>query len=156
MKEERHYLTKEGLRKAREKLEKLQKARLSKIKKGAPAPLDYQDVDPEYLAYQEEMGRLERMIYELKKTLENYEIIRIPSKKKRNKVYLGAMVMVEIDGTVEKIKIVDEAEADPFNQKISVNSPIGRAMLGKKAGEEFKVKTPIFESNCRILKIRYE
>jgi transcription elongation factor GreA len=60
-----------------------------------------------------------------------------------------------MDGTVEEFKIVGTIESDPANQKISDQSPIGRALLGKKVGNEVKVTTPMVNHGCRILKIKY-
>ena len=88
--------------------------------------------------------------------IENYELIKPPPRNQQDKVYLGAQVSVEMDGGVEDFRIVGTAESDPAHQKISDRSPIGMALLGKKAGEEVEVKTPMVNHICRVLKIKYE
>jgi len=154
--EEEYYLTKEGLKKARRELRELKKRRLEMIRQKMPESLDYHEADAEYTKKREDMGWLESKIAELEHILENYKLIQVPPKKQRNKIHVGAKVSVEFAGAIEEFVIVGTMEADPANNKVSVRSPVGMALLGKKVGEIVIIKTPVVEHKCRVLKIRYE
>lgn len=151
-----YYLTGEGLKKAEAKLDELEEKRLEKIKNRHPRALDYREVDSEYISYQEELGQIEKKIHDLRRILESYEVIQAPPKKKRDKILLGATVVVEMGGSVEKFTIVGTFESDPARQKISNISPLGKALLGRKAGEEIEVKAGMVNNNCKIIKVKYE
>ncbi len=154
--EDKYYLTEKGAREIGEELEKLEKEKLRVIKERAPQPLDYREADADYVSYQENLGRLESRIKELQRALDNYELIKPPSKEERDTVHLGAKVVVEMGGAIEEFKLVGTFESDPANYRISNKSPLGKALLGRKVGEEFQVKTPIVDQTCRIIKISYE
>ena len=71
------------------------------------------------------------------------------------KVSIGSSVKIEYvgDGDTEEYSIVGSKEADPFNNKISNESPIAQAIIGKKAGEIVKVASPNGEYEVKILEI---
>ncbi len=154
--EDKNYLTKDGVQALKEELEELQKKKLHTIKERAPQSLNYREADADYVSYQEDLSRMENRIKELTRVLDNYELINPPSKKERNVVHLGATVTVEMEGAIEEFMIVGTFESDPVNQKISNESPLGKALLGKKVGEEFQVKTPMIDQAGRVIKISYE
>jgi transcription elongation factor GreA len=156
MQEGKYYLTKEGIEKIKEELERLQERKQILLNGQGPRSFRFGEVEAEYIAFREDLGRVRLRIKELQDVLENYELIKLPPKDRRDEVYLGAQVSVEMDGVVEDFRIVSTAESDPANKKISNHSPIGKALLGKKVGEEIKVKTPMVNHVCRILKIKYE
>lgn len=93
----------------------------------------------EYSAARQEQEKNESRISELEAILQNVEIITKP--KNDNKVVLGSTVKLE-NGAVKEFKVVGTVEADPLNGKISDESPIGRALLGKKLGDKVEIKTP--------------
>ena len=150
------YLTKEGLKKIERDYENLKKIRLAKTKGEAPALFESDDLNPEYLSFREDLNSLELKMAELENILKNAKLIKLPPKNRRNAVNLGARVVVEIDGEIDEFKIVGTAEADPSNKKISDESPIGKALLGKKIGETAVIKTPIVNHSCKIKKITYK
>jgi transcription elongation factor GreA len=152
---EKFYLTKEGLEKIKKDYQDLKKLRFSKIRGEAPPAWESEDINPEYLAFQEDLSFLETKMAELENILNNYEIIKPPPKEKQNIVNLGATVLTEIDGEIDEFTIVGTLEADPAKKKISNESPIGKALLGKKIGENIVIKTPIVNHICKILKIKY-
>jgi len=61
-----------------------------------------------------------------------------------------------MDGQMEEFLIVGTLEADPSNSKISNESPIGKALLGKRVGEIVQIKTTLVNCSCKIIKIKYE
>lgn len=150
------YLTKEGLRRLRKEYEDLKRLREAKSKQEPPAILHSEDLNPEYLAFQEDLTFLEFRLAELDQILKNAQLIKTPPKGKRNIVNLGATVTLEDkDGTINEFTIVGTLEANPNEGKISSESPIGRALLGRKVGEEVVITSPI-RVVYKIKKIKYQ
>jgi transcription elongation factor GreA len=150
--EKKFYLTKQGLEKIKKEEEALKQLKLTKANGGSPEVLHSEDLNPEYLAFQEDMGFLETRMLELENILNNAEIINLPPKERRQYVDLGATVLAEIGGKTDEFKIVGTLEADPTGHKISNESPVGKAILGRKAGE----KVTINDRPFKIKRIRYE
>tara|TARA_Y100000310_G_scaffold67752_1_gene63141 strand:- start:8690 stop:9169 length:480 start_codon:yes stop_codon:yes gene_type:complete len=156
MTENKYYLTKKGL----EKLEKEYKALLGFKKKKTtgeevPAIWHSEEVNPEYLAFQEDMSLLDARLIEYENILKNTEVITSPAREKRSEVCLGARVTVKVDdGQIDEFEIVGTIEANPSLGRISNESPVGSAFLGKKIGEEVIVSSPQ-KTVYRITKIKY-
>ncbi len=94
----------------------------------------------EYSAARQEQEKTEARIAEIDHVLKNAEIIKQP--KKKDVVELGNEVELKGDGGVKKFTVVGSVEADPLNGKVSNESPIGEALLGKKVGEKVEIKLP--------------
>ena len=114
---------------------------------------DYGDLseNAEYDAAREEQGLLESRIIEVEDILQNAELIS--SKHSTSEVGLGSTVDLK-NGTTVTYMVVGAVEADPMEGKISNESPIGAALMGKKAGETVTIKTPKGESTYEIVEIR--
>ncbi len=93
----------------------------------------------EYSSARQEQEKNEARISELETILQNVEIIQQP--KSGGKVVLGSTVKLK-NGSVKEFQVVGTVEADPLNGKISDESPIGQALLGKKVGDSVEIKTP--------------
>lgn len=94
----------------------------------------------DYDAARNEQAQVEARIKELEYKLEHCEIVE---NKDKNIVNVGSTIEIEYDeGDIEEYKIVGSLEADPFNNKISNESPIGKAVIGHKAGETISVESP--------------
>ena len=95
----------------------------------------------EYSSARQEQERVEGRISEIENILQNVEVIQKP--KGDSKVQLGSNVKLK-DGAnkTKEFQVVGTVEADPLNGKISDESPIGKALLGKKLGDEVEIKTP--------------
>lgn len=155
MEEEKFYLTKKGLEQIKKELENLKKIKTSKIKGETPQLLHSGDVNPEYLTFREDMNFLETRIAELENILKNTILIKTPPKAKQNIVQLGATVTLEEeDGQINEFMIVGTLEANPNEGKISARSPVGRALLGRKIGDEITITSPI-KVVYKIKKIKY-
>ena len=153
--EKKFYLTKKGLEKIKKQYEELKKTKLSKIKGEAPNILHSEDLNPEYLSFREDMGLLERRMAELENILKNVELIKIPPKKERNIVKLGATVTLEErGGHVNEFTVVGTLEASPGQGKISCESPVGKALLGQKIGSEVIMNSPVRVA-YKIKKVKY-
>jgi len=98
---------------------------------------------------------LNSRITELENVLKNVELIKTPPKKEQDRIHLGSKILIELDGQIDEFIIVGTLEADPAEKKISDESPIGKALLGRRVGETVAVKTPIMNHLCKIIKIKY-
>lgn len=101
---------------------------------------DYGDLseNAEYDSAREEQGVVETRIAEIEDILMNAEEIKA---KKGGKIHLGSKVTLE-NGSTKVYTIVGPVEADPINGKISNESPIGLALMGKSEGERVSISTP--------------
>ena len=106
----------------------------------------------DYDAARNEQAQVEGRIKELEYRIEHCEII---DNKKKNQVSLGSTIVIKYDdGEEEEYMIVGSLEADPFNNRISNESPIGTAVLGKKQGDVVSVVSPNGSYDVTILKIK--
>jgi len=150
------YLTKEGLEKIEKEYRELKKIRFAKIKGESPKIWHSEDLNPEYLSFQEDLNFLESRIAELEYILKNVALIKIPPKEKQNIVDLGATVTLEeADGQINEFMIVETLEANPGEGKISSESPVGKSILRKKIGDEVMITSPI-KVVYKIKKIKYQ
>lgn len=92
----------------------------------------------EYQSARADQERNDNRIAEIDAIVNNVEII---TKKTTGKVQLGSTVTLK-NGSTKQFQVVGTVEADPLNGKISDESPIGKALLGKKVGDEVEIKTP--------------
>lgn len=152
--EKKFYLTKEGLKRIKKEYEDLKALRLKKIKEKRPEILHSEDLNPEYFVFQQDLDQLEFRIAELEDILDNAQIIKAPPKEKQNIVHLGATVTLEESDKINEFMIVGSLEANPSEGKISSESPVGKALLGKKTGEEVIITSPI-KVVYKIKKIKY-
>jgi len=105
----------------------------------------------EYQSAREEQDRLEARISELDHILRSVQIIKKP--KNDGLVRLGSIVRLKDGGKPLQYHIVGTIEADPSQGKISDESPIGKALLGKKVGDKAEIKTPANSSSYKIVEI---
>lgn len=153
--EKKFYLTKEGLKRIQTEYEELKKFKLAKTLGESPKIWHSEDLNPEYLTFREDLNFLESRISELEYVFKNYELISIPVKAKQNMVNVGATVTLEENGgKINEFMIVGTLEANPSEGKISSESPVGKAILGKRLGEQVMITSPI-KIAYKIKKIRY-
>ncbi len=154
MEEKRYYLTKEGLERIKKEYKEMKRQRRDKLKKESPEILHSEDVNPEYLTFRRDLVILEENISKMEKALRNVEIIELPKKECKD-IRLGASITMETNGRVEEFTLVGTMEADPNFGKISNESPIGKALLGKKEGEEVIISSS-FKTVYKIKKVCYK
>ena len=105
----------------------------------------------EYQSALAEKDRTESRISEVENILANVEIIKKP--RGGRQVQLGSSVKLKSDGKTKEFQIVGTVEADPLSGKISDESPIGQALLGKKEGEQVEITTPNETTTYKIVAI---
>ena len=150
------YLTRAGYEKLVKELEFLKTTERRRISKAIGEARLQGDIseNAEYDAAKEAQGHCEAKIAELEGKLSNVRIIEeqnIPS----DKIYIGAIVSVrDLDrGEQETYMLVSAEEADYENNKLSIFSPVGKGLLGKKAGEDVTINVPAGKLRYKILKI---
>lgn len=148
------YLTEEGLKSIQDELEYLKMTKRPEVinaLKEARALGDLSE-NAEYDAARAEQATVEAKIVELEAMIEHAVIIK---EVNNGKVSIGNSVKIEYveDGDTEEYSIVGSKEADPFNNKISNESPIAQAIIGKKAGDVCSVASPNGEYQVKILEI---
>jgi len=105
----------------------------------------------EYQTAREEQDRLEARISELEHVLQNSQIIKKP--KNDGHVRLGSTVSLKNAGKPLQFQVVGTMEASPGHGKISDESPIGKALLGKQVGDKAEIKTPAGLHTYKITQI---
>ncbi len=153
MANKKYYLTKEGLEKVKAEYEELREKKRSKLKTEAPEVFHSEDVNPEYISFRKDISVLEEKIAKMEEVIRGAEIIK-PPQKDCKEVSLGAEVTVDVKGQEDKFTLVGTMEADPALGRISNESPVGRALFGRKEGEEVTVSSPI-QTVYKIKKVEY-
>jgi transcription elongation factor GreA len=134
-------LTPEGLEKLKRDLEVALKRRAEAGErlKEAFQPGDIED-NPEYEQAKEEVGLLDNRIYELQEMIGRAEIIK---ESHSSVAGPGSTIdVVDHDGSTETYHLVGGVESDPSAGRISVDSPVGRALMGKKKGDKVTINVP--------------
>lgn len=150
------YVTREKLKELEHEYAKLVAFERDKtVGQEAPKVLESEDMNPEFVAYQEDMDRLRLRIDELSNIIDRHVIIKKPPKEKRALVDIGAKVRIGTNGKNNEFTIVGTLEADPEAGKISNESPVGAALIGRKVGDEIVI--PAHDNQkYKIKNISYE
>jgi len=151
--EEEHYLTKEGLEEVEKELEELRNVKRPEIAKRLQESISFGDLseNSEYQEAKIAQAFIEGRILELEEILRNAVIIKKGIKSKT--VQVGSKIKVACGGKNETFLIVGASEAAPEERKISDESPLGRAFLGKKAGDIVEVETPGGRTKYKIVMV---
>lgn len=130
------------------------KARRKDVANNLKTARDFGDLgeNAEYHAAREEQGQIESRVGEIEYILKNVELIKEP--ENANVVELLNTVVLSGNGQNRTLTIVGSVEADPTAQKISDESPLGKALLGKKVGDKVEIKTPAGATLYTVKSIR--
>ena len=156
---QKHPMTKDGADKLQIELQRLKKEERPKITQAISDAREHGDLkeNAEYHAAREQQGFIEARIKHLEGVLSHAQIIDVASLNANGKVVFGATVkLLNLDTDGEVIyRIVGNDESDLKQNKISINSPIARALIGKEEGEEVVVQAPSGEIDYEILEVSY-
>ena len=150
------YITKEKLQELKKEYSELLELEHHKeLGHDTPKIFESEDMNPEFVSFQEDVGFLRARIDELKDVLDHHELIKVPPKDKQGVILVGAKVKIDVDGEKDEFVIVGTLEANPAIGKISNESPVGRALLGHKVGDEILVSSPA-KTVYKVKNIKYE
>ncbi|HEY6958878.1 MAG TPA: transcription elongation factor GreA [Candidatus Limnocylindria bacterium] len=152
--EKPQYVSAEGLKKLQAELEELRTAKRQEIADRIHAAMEFGDYseNSELEQAKNDQAFLEGRIMTLEQTIKNAVIIDEGSR--HDLVEIGSKVTVEADGHKENYVIVGSAEASPAEGKISNESPVGRALMGHRAGETVRMSVPAGTIEMKIVSIR--
>lgn len=106
----------------------------------------------EYSSARQEQEKAESRIAEIEHILQNVDVIKKP--KGDSKVQLGSKIILKSsDNKTKEFQVVGTVEADPLNGKISDESPIGKALMNKKVGDDVEIVTPAETANYKVVEI---
>ncbi|MBP7248752.1 MAG: transcription elongation factor GreA [Negativicutes bacterium] len=149
-------LTPEGLKKIEDKLEHLKSIRRQEVSERIKQAIGFGDIseNSEYDDAKNEQAFIEGEILELEKISRSARLIDTGDIKE-NEVGIGSTVKLkDIEfGEIDQFIIVGSAEAEPINNRISNESPVGRAVLGKRAGDIVSVNSPDGKIKYKIMEI---
>ena len=156
MQEKKNILTYEGLRKYEDELHDLKVVKRQEVAQKIKEAREQGDLseNAEYDAAKDEQRDIEARIEELEKILKNAEVV-VEEEADLDKVSIGCSVKIldcEFDEELE-YKIVGSTEANSLKGKISNESPVGKALLGKQVGDTVTVETPAGEFSYKVLSI---
>ncbi|MDP2861011.1 MAG: transcription elongation factor GreA [bacterium] len=148
------YLTKEGLEELKKEYDRLSNTKRPEVVIRLARAREMGDLseNAEYTAARDELSFLDGRLAEMEDVLKNAQAISSKTGE-TNIVAIGSSVTVEIDGEETRYTIVGSVEAAPEKGKISDESPVGKALLGLKVGDEVEINLPSANLRCRIKKI---
>lgn len=145
-------LTKEGLAELQAEYEDLLNVKRPIAVKRLSDARDLGDLseNSEYTAAKQDLSFMDGRIAELEEILHNATVVTTHTK---SSVGVGSTVTVHINGKKERFIVVGEWEADPMQKKISHESPLGKALIGKKVGEQIEVDAPAGKILYKVVSI---
>ncbi|EKD64638.1 MAG: transcription elongation factor GreA [uncultured bacterium] len=148
------YLTKEGIAQLKKEYEELSSVKRPEVLARVSQARDQGDLseNAEYVAARDELSFIDGRLDELEELLKQAVVIR-DTGASAHVVKLGSRVTLNIRGKREEFMLVGEWEADPKERKISHESPLGKALLGRKSGEKIEVEAPAGKIGYTIVSI---
>ena len=147
------HLTREGLEELKRELDELKTVKLPAAIERVAKAREFGDLaeNSEYHNAREDLAMVEGRVEELEELLKRVSVIK--NNGARASVGLGCQVTVATNGQTHMFEIVGEWEADPAKKKISAESPLGKALMGKKVGEMAEFEAPIGKILYTVKKI---
>jgi transcription elongation factor GreA len=149
------YLTREGLGDLKKEFEELSKVKRPDVLARVSQARSMGDLseNAEYVAAREELSFIDGRIDELEELIKQAVLIQESHIKGNHVVKLGSTVTVHIKGKKEVFTLVGEWEADPKEKKISHESPLGKALIGKEVGQKVEVEAPAGKLGYTIVSV---
>lgn len=158
MAEKVNYITPEGFRKLQEEFQKLfheERPKLVETVAWAAGNGDRSE-NGDYIYGKKRLREIDKRLLFLRDRIEAAKVVN-PKEVKSDKVVFGATVKIEDEeGQIKTYQIVGEDELEPGKNKVSWKSPMAKALLGKKVGDEVEIQRPSGALIAEILEIRFE
>ncbi len=150
------YVTKDGLEELKLEHDEIVNHKRPDLVERLAAAREMGDLseNAEYHAAREELAFLDGRIDELQEMLKQAILIKDEPSSGGNQVKLGSNVTMKCDGKEVAYSVVGELEANPAEKRISHESPLGKALMNKKIGEEVEVKAPARTLTYKIISIK--
>ncbi len=145
-------MTKDGLNHLKNELTELTSNKRPEAVKRLADARDLGDLseNSEYAAAKQDLAFIDGRIAELEEIIHGAKVITSHSK---GQVDVGCKVTIHVNGKQDVFSLVGEWEADPMQKKISHESPLGKALMGKKVGDKVEVEAPAGKVLYKILQI---
>lgn len=151
-----NYITPEGLKKLEAELEILKSEEMPKVVERIAVAKELGDLseNAEYQDAKEQQAFIAGRIAEIENTIKNAEVIEKTDGGAKDIVTIGSQILIKCTHGDFEYTITGSNEANPAEGRISNESPLGRAFLGRKVGERFEVSIPKGTMECEIIEIR--
>ena len=151
------YITPEGYRRLQEEADRLWRVERPRVTRevSAAAALGDRSENAEYIYGKRRLREIDGRLRFLAKRMDELTVVSAPPAQ-RERIFFGAWVEIEEEGGGRReLRLVGADESDPALGLLSVESPLGRALLGRRLGDEVIVSRPRGELRCEVIAIRY-
>jgi transcription elongation factor GreA len=152
-------ITRKGYEALRAELDRLKKVERPKVIEAIAEARSHGDLseNAEYDAAKERQGFIEARISEIERKLADARIIDTAGRTSETVVFGATVLLMDLEAKQKRqYTLVGQDEADLKNGKISVQSPVGRALIGKRVGDQVEVTTPAKVAVYEIIEIRFD
>jgi len=152
-------ITRKGYEALRAELDRLKKVERPKVIEAIAEARSHGDLseNAEYEAAKERQGFIEARISEIERKLADARIIDTAGRTSETVVFGATVLLMDLEAKQKRqYTLVGQDEADLKNGKISVQSPVGRALIGKRVGDQVEVTTPAKVAVYEIIEIRFD
>ena len=152
------YITAEGFARLEAEVQELWRHERPRVTREVSdaAALGDRSENAEYIYGKKRLREIDRRIRYLSKRLDELTVVREPPER-RDRVYFGAWVTLEgADGDERTVRLVGPDESEPGEGRISIESPLGRALMGKHVDDAFTFERPVGTVEYTVVRIRYE
>jgi transcription elongation factor GreB len=152
------YITPEGFQRLQDEAERLWRVERPRVthEVSEAAALGDRSENAEYIYGKKRLREIDQRLRFLAKRMDELTVVRA-TPDQQGRVFFGAFVeLEEEEGTRRAIRLVGPDESEPAQGRISIESPLGRALLGRSLGDEVQIRRPRGDLRAVILTIRYE
>ena len=153
-----NYITAEGFQELQRELDLLWRVERPRVTREVAVAAAHGDrsENAEYIYGKKRLREIDRRLRFLQKRIDELTIVE-PSEQQEGRVFFGAWVTLEdAEGEEHRYRVVGPDEFDPKRGWVSMDSPIGRALIGRRVDDEFEVKRPRGSATFTVMSIRYQ
>jgi transcription elongation factor GreB len=154
-----NYITREGFEKLQTELQWLWTDERPKVTEAVSvaAALGDRSENADYIYGKKRLREIDRRIRFLTKRVDDLNVVEAGPRKEDDRIYFGAWVTIEDEeGERQRYQLVGPDEFDAHEGRISVDSPVGRALMGRRLGDEVVVRRPKGETVYEVIAIAYD